>query len=99
MTAGPDEGRTFDIDNGLTVIIGRGQKSDTHLNDSTVSRIHCELHVAENEPELLDNDSVSGTFVNGLRIKRQVLNPEFATPRPSSPPRNPSAISRPRATG
>ena len=34
VTAGPDAGRNFDLTEGLTLTIGRGEKSDTKLTDA-----------------------------------------------------------------
>jgi pSer/pThr/pTyr-binding forkhead associated (FHA) protein len=43
VTAGPDAGGTFDLIDGRTLTIGRGEMSDTKLSDRFVSRRHCSL--------------------------------------------------------
>ncbi len=73
VVAGPDEGRTFPLADGKTLLIGRSQKSDTELKDLQVSRLHCEVRCAEGKYTVVDNESASGTFVNNARIKEQVL--------------------------
>jgi serine/threonine protein kinase len=73
VTAGPDAGRTFDLVEGIPVVIGRGEKSNTRLTDGTVSRLHCELHWNGVEFRLVDLDSVGGTFVGGQKIKEHAL--------------------------
>ena len=74
VVAGPDAGWTSDLYEGQTLILGRGQKSDTQFKDMQVSRIHCEIRVADGKCELIDDESVGGTFVNGQKIRRQVLH-------------------------
>ena len=73
VTAGPDAGRTFDLIEGLTTVIGRGEKSNTRLTDGTVSRLHCELKWEDNTFTLTDLDSVGGTFVGGQKVKEHKL--------------------------
>jgi pSer/pThr/pTyr-binding forkhead associated (FHA) protein len=76
VTEGPDEGQTFELENGATLCIGRSEDSDTQLSDLTVSRIHCHVRVAENQIVLSDDgNNHSGTFVNGQRIREQTLKP------------------------
>ncbi len=79
VTAGPDAGRMFNLTDGLTLRIGRGDKSDTKLTDMGISRLHCELKWEGNKFTLVDLDSVGGTFVDGQKIKEHVLkqNQEF----------------------
>jgi len=79
VTAGPDSGRMFNLAEGLTLTIGRGEKSDTKLTDMGVSRLHCELKWEGNKFTLVDLDSVGGTLVDGKKIKEHDLrhNQEF----------------------
>jgi len=53
--------------------IGRGKENDFIVNDSFVSRNHAELIIYQNKTELRDLNSSNGTFVNGKRIKQQVV--------------------------
>ena len=64
---GPRRGRNFDLGEGLTLTIGRGEKSDTKLADSSVSRLHCTVKWEHGKFLLSHFDSVGGT-----RIKRPV---------------------------
>lgn len=73
VTSGPDAGRTFDLIEGITLTIGRGEKSDTKLTDIAVSRLHCEMKWAGLKFTLSDLDSVGGTFVDGKKIKEHSL--------------------------
>lgn len=73
VTSGPDAGRTFDLIEGIPMVIGRGEKSNTRLTDGTVSRLHCELRWQGINFTLIDLESVGGTFVDGRKIKEHSL--------------------------
>jgi eukaryotic-like serine/threonine-protein kinase len=73
VTSGPDAGRNFDLGEGLTLTIGRGEKSDTKLTDSSVSRLHCTVKWEDGKFLLSDLDSVGGTLVDGKKVKDHVL--------------------------
>ncbi len=45
IIAGPDKGRSFSLADGESLVIGRGEASDTQINDSRMSRVHCQVHV------------------------------------------------------
>jgi serine/threonine-protein kinase len=68
VVSGPDAGRTFELTEGVKLMIGRGEKSDTRLADATVSRVHCELQWDGPKFVLVDLESVGGTLVNGKKI-------------------------------
>ncbi len=68
VVEGPDAGRTFVIEDGKTLTIGRGAQSDTQLADGTVSRVHCALERHQNTVTIKDLGSSSGTFVNGNKL-------------------------------
>jgi pSer/pThr/pTyr-binding forkhead associated (FHA) protein len=54
--------------------LGRQLENDIVFNEEFLSRFHAEI-VHENEQYVLyDKDSTSGTFVNGRRVDRCVLN-------------------------
>ncbi|HSE49029.1 MAG TPA: FHA domain-containing protein [Terriglobales bacterium] len=57
------------------VVLGRDSASDIRLDHPSVSRAHAEIRRTASGYEVLDKDSDNGTFVNGMRIKRQALNP------------------------
>ena len=56
------------------VRIGRAFDNEIVLEYPQISRKHAELRYSQGFFEIIDTDSTGGTFVNGVRIKRQVLN-------------------------
>lgn len=75
ILSGPDQGRTFAIESGQTLSIGRGQASDTQLNDPHMSRVHCVLECDGGKVALRDNNSTGGTFVDGQKVNGVELKP------------------------
>jgi serine/threonine protein kinase len=75
VVVGPDQGRAFPLEDGATLIIGRGQNTGTQLKDLQVSRVHCELQVAGGKFRIIDNGSAGGTLVNGRKVNEQDLEP------------------------
>ncbi len=55
--------------------IGRNSSSSICLEDTTVSPIHCRVSCDDERFLLVDLDSDSGTFVNGIPVKQRVLAP------------------------
>jgi pSer/pThr/pTyr-binding forkhead associated (FHA) protein len=53
---------------------GRLLDNDVVLQDEAISRHHAEICNEDNKYVLVDKHSTSGTFVNGRRIARCVLN-------------------------
>lgn len=58
----------------LRTRIGRDPDNDVVLSDLLVSRQHAELRQRGEEVELVDLGSRNGTFVNGRRVQRAVLD-------------------------
>lgn len=54
--------------------IGRAQDCSIVLNSNKVSKYHALLIVKGNRAAILDTDSSNGVFVNGILIKKQLLN-------------------------
>jgi serine/threonine protein kinase len=75
LIAGPETGRVFSLDDGQTIVIGRGQASDTQINDPRMSRVHCQVQVDGGKTLLMDNGSSSGTLVAGEKVTRYELQP------------------------
>ncbi len=75
VVEGQDAGRTFSIEDGNQITIGRGEKSDTRLDDATVSRVHCEIGRHGDIVTIKDLGSSSGTIVNGSKIDQAELTP------------------------
>ncbi|QDS91176.1 Serine/threonine-protein kinase PknB [Rosistilla ulvae] len=65
---GPDQGRWFEIPETQALVIGRGSDSDTKIRDPRLSRIHCELVVANGKYLLTDRGSSAGTFVDAVPL-------------------------------
>jgi serine/threonine protein kinase len=74
VTAGPDKGRSFPLEAGQTVQVGRSPASTTRLSDPTVSRAHCEVEW-DGHRALLVNLSNQGTLVNGKLTPQVELRP------------------------
>lgn len=70
VIAGPDAGRTFNLDPGQTLVVGRGEKSEARLGDPSVSRVHFEIGNDGNEVVLADRGSSSGSFVDGKQVEK-----------------------------
>ena len=54
--------------------IGRQMENDIVFHEEFVSRFHAEIRLEDGKYILRDNESTSGTFVNGRKIDRCVLN-------------------------
>ncbi len=65
---GADIGRSFPLESGRTLMIGRAQNSGTQLEGLLVSRLDCGVRVAGDQPRLVDDRCVAGSFVNGHRV-------------------------------
>ena len=74
IISGPDKGRTFDLKPGEKMVVGRGEKSDTRINDPSVSRVHFEVNVLENSISVTDLGSSSGTFVNDAQVQTEKVS-------------------------
>ncbi len=51
-----------------SVSLGRRQGNDLIFDDTTISGIHCEILVEEDQVFVLDKDSTNGTYVNRKKI-------------------------------
>jgi serine/threonine protein kinase len=75
IVGGPQVGGSFEIGAGETLVFGRGQQSDTKIEDPSISRIHCEIAHQGESIVIADRGSSSGTFVNGNKIENAVIQP------------------------
>lgn len=75
VVEGPDKGRSFELENIDKFVIGRGQASDSQINDPRMSRVHCEVQVEGDKVTLRDCESAAGTFVNNQKVTEIDLNP------------------------
>ena len=58
----------------LVIRLGRQMENDIVFHEEFVSRFHAEIRFEDGKYILQDNESTSGTFVNGRKIDRCVLN-------------------------
>lgn len=75
FVGGPDKGRTVDLTEGQSVVMGRGEDCDIQLADPRASRVHCRLEVSHDAVVLIDAGSTWGTKLNGNSVKQQRLKP------------------------
>jgi serine/threonine protein kinase len=75
VSAGPDKDRLFVLVEGEGLWLGRNPDCRYRLTDPRVSRSQCEIRVHGSKVTLIDNQSASGTLVNGVKIKSRVLKP------------------------
>jgi HD-GYP domain-containing protein (c-di-GMP phosphodiesterase class II)/pSer/pThr/pTyr-binding forkhead associated (FHA) protein len=61
---------------GNRTLIGRDAKCDIVIDDSALSRIHAEIVREENGFVLHDKNSSNGSYINGDRVRQQVLLPD-----------------------
>jgi len=63
-----------EITDDSPVTIGRGSSNTLVIHDSSISRRHCTVTKQDSDYVLTDDGSSNGTFVNGKRVARAVLN-------------------------
>src|SRR5207244_158615 len=68
VIAGPDNGQKFPLEAGATLVVGRGQNTQTRLKDPQVSRVHCRIEDQNGKLVLIDAGSSSGTFINTRKV-------------------------------
>ena len=69
---GPNAGSRFPLHQAVTSA-GRDPRSDIFLDEVTVSRRHAEFRSERGELQVVDIDSLNGTYVNGQPIDSAVL--------------------------
>lgn len=75
VIGGPDKGRSFTLTSGKKLLVGRGEASDTRINDPSVSRVHFEISVDGAVVLVADRGSSSGTHVDGIQIEAKQITP------------------------
>jgi pSer/pThr/pTyr-binding forkhead associated (FHA) protein len=74
MILGPIVGASFPLLD-KRIVIGRGEDCDLPVNDTSVSRVHAEVHAIDGgKYEVVDRDSSNGVRVNGVELKRSLLD-------------------------
>ena len=69
VTSGPDAGKSLEIEQGQSFVIGRGDQVDFQIQDPAVSRVHFEVSNEGDSLLVADRGSSSGTFVDGTKIE------------------------------
>jgi Nif-specific regulatory protein len=72
VISGPRAGERYALGSG-EVLIGRAPACTIVLNDSAAAWRHCAVRPAANGYEVVDFRSSSGTFINGMREARRLL--------------------------
>ena len=70
--SGPWKGRTISLTE-QEVVIGRESSAGLCLADLSVSRYHCRIRSEEGRFQIVDLESLNGTFVNGLPVSARLL--------------------------
>lgn len=75
IVAGPDRGKTFEIDGSSPsrILVGSSAVCDLRLRDPTVSRRHCALEIVEARLRISDLGSSNGTLVERVMIGEAFL--------------------------
>jgi transcriptional regulator with PAS, ATPase and Fis domain len=71
VVTGPSLGRVVFLDTAIS--IGRDASNDVAINDSALSRHHCQFERGPDQTLLTDLDSRNGTLVNGVPIRSRPL--------------------------
>ncbi len=70
---GPLQGREFMVDKNVFTI-GAGDNNDLAIQDSTVSRRHCEIQLVPEGYVVRDLGSTNGTIVQGVKVTEAFLS-------------------------
>jgi serine/threonine protein kinase len=73
VIAGPDKGRSFPLEPGTPLLVGRSKDTQTKLNDPAASRVHCQVQLEGDQVVVQDRQSAAGTWVNGKRVTQHTL--------------------------
>jgi hypothetical protein len=66
VVVGPGAGQRFPL--GSVARLGRANGNEVQLFDAEVSRLHSVIYEYDQGYAIVDQDSINGTFVNGVRI-------------------------------
>lgn len=72
VISGPNRGATYFLEEGETSV-GRGAEAQIVLANGQVSKKHFLLNASNGKVELKDLGSSNGTFVNGVLVKKKIL--------------------------
>ena len=66
------KGNVFSIENS-PVVIGRDRSATLCIADASVSRRHSQIEKEDDQFVILDLESLNGTFINDVPVKRRPL--------------------------
>jgi len=72
VQTGAEPGRTYDLEKGQKLSVGRQSVNQIVVSDEQVSRRHAEVELSPGGVIVTDLDSSNGTFVNGTRVSSMV---------------------------
>ena len=74
VVVGPTPGMEFPLDRADLQLIGRAEDANISINHSSVSRLHAEIVALGNgRYEVVDKGSANGIRINGVELKRGIL--------------------------
>jgi DNA-binding NtrC family response regulator len=71
--SGPEQGREFVVSRN-TFTIGSSKHNDLQIEDTTISRRHCEIRISPDGCQIKDLGSTNGTMVRGVRVTEAFLS-------------------------
>ncbi len=75
MVIGPSPGQEYPL-NVDRVGIGRAEDATISINHASVSRLHCELvQMGQGRWEVVDSGSANGIRINGVELRRGIIEP------------------------
>lgn len=66
--SGAESWNSIDLRQKPSVVIGRKEGCDIHLNHVSVSKVHAQIYFENGRHVIADNNSTNGVWVNGKRI-------------------------------
>ena len=72
--SGPRRVPPYRLRSSWRAVLGRSPQSHVLVAEDAVSRLHCEIRVVQDLCTVRDLGSANGTFVNGKRVTRTVLD-------------------------
>ncbi len=69
--SGPRKGQTISLTEN-EIVVGREASAGLCLADLSVSRYHCRIRSEDGQLQIVDLESLNGTFVNGLPVSAEI---------------------------
>ncbi|MSP26494.1 MAG: FHA domain-containing protein [Myxococcales bacterium] len=75
VVIGPAPGMEYPL-TGDCVSVGRAEEAQVSINHASVSRLHCEMHaLGQGRWEVVDQGSSNGIRINGVDLRRGIIEP------------------------